>query len=716
MSLALIVEVRFHQGRYHGAGSWPPAPARLFQALVAGRAPLDNADRQALTWLERQQAPIIAAPPARRQQPVGFYVPNNDLDAVAGIEQVAGDPAGMIRNAKGVWSVAAGGIRARKPLLTHTFDARTPLIYLWPEIQDCDEARRVCQITGGLYRLGRGVDPAYAKSEIVAADEAKARLERYPGVVRRPTMAGANGLAAPMPGSLASLDARHAAFVNRLSEIKRGSKTITTFANPPKPRFRQARYDAPPTRLAFNIHGPRGRFHAMPVREAARLTKAAIDRAADRLRTHVDIALVDRFLVGRGAGATDLASRVRVLPLPTLRAQVDRAIRRLAVEIPAACPLRTEDVAWAFTGLAPFGDRPDIRLTLAEPDAMHDRYTTPARLWRSETPVALPLRRRGQSGQDRVLSEDRVAGAVVQALRHAGVSARPLAIRVQREPFAAHGTRAEDFAMRPRFPPNRLWHVEVAFAEPVPGPQALGDGRYTGLGLLAPADAVPAGFAFAVTGGLRLRDPAAAATALRRALIARAENAMRDGPSADRNRLMAFVSGHGRNGAPLRSGRHAHVACVADLERDRLLIIAPNAFEHRRPDRAEREALAALDQTLLGFDTLRAGPVGRLALAPATFDAGDPLQRPSRVWRSVTAYRPSRQPKGDVAAQVAEAACTDATRLGLPAPNVTVDRLVRGPRGGCSALLRLVFLRPVRGPVLLGQNLHKGGGLFEPDG
>ncbi|HRJ61724.1 MAG TPA: type I-U CRISPR-associated protein Csb2, partial [Azospirillaceae bacterium] len=40
-SHALVVEVRLLTGRYHGvrdngAADWPPAPLRLFQALVAG--------------------------------------------------------------------------------------------------------------------------------------------------------------------------------------------------------------------------------------------------------------------------------------------------------------------------------------------------------------------------------------------------------------------------------------------------------------------------------------------------------------------------------------------------------------------------------------------------------------------------------------------------------------------------------------------------------
>ena len=59
-------------------------------------------------------------------------------------------------------------------------------------------------------------------------------------------------------------------------------------------------------------------------------------------------------------------------------------------------------------------------------------------------------------------------------------------IRVQREPFEANGERVETFSPGTRFSKERLWHVEVVFQEPVSGPLVIGDGRYTGLGILAP--------------------------------------------------------------------------------------------------------------------------------------------------------------------------------------------------------------------------------------
>src|SRR4051812_43821261 len=82
---AFLLSVRFHDGRYHGSGEWPPSPARLFQALVAGAArgkTLTEDDRRALAWLELRDAPVIASPPMRVGRGYKTYVPNNDRDTV----------------------------------------------------------------------------------------------------------------------------------------------------------------------------------------------------------------------------------------------------------------------------------------------------------------------------------------------------------------------------------------------------------------------------------------------------------------------------------------------------------------------------------------------------------------------------------------------------------------------------------------------------------
>lgn len=65
----LAIEVELLAGRYsasahndRGRAEWPPHPARFFSALVAAlheRDPVDDDERGALIWLERQQPPSL---------------------------------------------------------------------------------------------------------------------------------------------------------------------------------------------------------------------------------------------------------------------------------------------------------------------------------------------------------------------------------------------------------------------------------------------------------------------------------------------------------------------------------------------------------------------------------------------------------------------------------------------------------------------------------
>jgi len=50
---------------------------------------------------------------------------------------------------------------------------------------------------------------------------------------------------------------------------------------------------------------------------------------------------------------------------------------------------------------------------------------------------------------------------------------------------------------------------------------------------------------------------------------------------------------------------------------------------------------------------------------------------------------------------------------GLPRPEVEVVKLRRGSAGRPAAEVRLTFAVAVSGPILLGQDSHSGGGLFD---
>lgn len=711
MLRVLLIAVRFHDGRYHGAGDWPPSPARLFQALIAGAArgdALPEAEAAALRWLEGLAPPVIAAPPARPGAALVTYVPNNDLDAVGG------------------HPMRIGKIRTLKTIRPRLFESALPVLYAWTVPDDAAHPAALIAMAHRLYQLGRGVDMAWATAELLDPAAAEARLAAHPGPKHRPSAAGRQGstLACPQPGSLASLLARHVAQAKRFRPGPKKGEIL--FVQPPRPRFRMVRYDCPPLRLLFDIRAGQA-FASRPLREAAALVERVRDAAAYRLRAaQPDRAgLIERLWIGRGAGPADVALRPRLIPLPSIGfVHADRAIRRLLLEVPPDCPLPPEALRAALLGMAPDADpetgeiRSEARLVPAAEAAMLRHYgmgeqARPARLWRSVTPMALPGRppRPGREGSARLAAEATAACAVRQALRHAGIDEAPLAIRLQRQPFEGRGERAEAFAHEPRFPAAVLRHVELRFATPRQGPLILGNGRWLGLGLFAPVAEDLRVLVFDILDGLADGADAGAelASALRRAVMAR----VRDHTGSED--LDAFFTGHRADGAPLREGRHRHLAFACDAARRRLLVIAPHALDGRAPSRDEEDRLATLAAALAGLTELRAGRAGRLRLRAADIALDrDPLLARARSWRSVTPYVPTRHAKAlPPAAAIAEDVRLECRRRGWPEPVCEAFEIREGPRGGLAARLHIRFAVARPGPILLGRTAHGGGGFFE---
>lgn len=616
--------------------------------------------------------------------------------------------------------VRIGEIRAGKTIRPMLFDAEIPLVYAWSIPDDAAHLPALIAMADRLYQLGRGVDMAWATAEAVDPATADARLAAHPGPKHRPSDSGRGGarLACPQPGSLDGLILRHQAQATRFRPGER--KGTILFAEPPKPRFRMVPYDCPPARLLFDFRAGRA-FAPWPLRRAAALVEMLRDEAARRLRKAKPdrAATVERLLVGRGATPADLALRPRLIPLPSIGfVHADRAIRRVLLEVPPHCPLSPLELRGALLAipLHVAGEiQSDARLVPAAEETMLRHYglgeeSQPARLWRSVMPMALPggPPRSGRTGSARLAGEASQACAVRQVLRHAGVTEAVTAIRVQHEPFAGRGERAEAFVHEPRCPAAALRHVEQRFAEPRRGPLVLGNGRWLGLGLFAPVAVHPRMFALGVMGGLAAGSGAAPdlASALRRAVMAR----VRDCTGSDR--LDAFFTGHAPDGAPLRDGNHRHLAF--DPHRRRL-VIAPHGLEGRPVARWEREPLATLDAALAGLVELRAGSAGLLRLRGA--DVGqddDPLLTTATSWQSITPYTPTRYAKALPPVEaIAEDVRRECRRRRWPEPICEVLDIRAGPRGGLTATLHLRFAIARPGPILLGRTAHAGGGLFQ---
>jgi CRISPR-associated protein Csb2 len=251
--------------------------------------------------------------------------------------------------------------------------------------------------------------------------------------------------------------------------------------------------------------------------------------------------------------------------------------------------------------------------------------------------------------------------------------------------------------------------VEVAFDAPQPGPLIIGDGRYLGLGLLAPVRRAEGVLAFAIKNEFAATlEPLVVARALRRAVLARAQAEIGEAKA-----LPLFITGHERDGAPARGGSHRHIAFVHDPGRRRLLLIAPHVFEHRSPARSEAKDWDVLERAMIGFQALRVGGhVLRVTPTGVDFD-GDPLFAPAREWESMTPYRVVRHRKlADAAAAVSADIVQECREARLP--SVTAQtREARGITGsGLTGRARLAFEVAVPGPILIGRDRHFGGGLF----
>jgi len=723
MERALLVTVRFHEGRYHGAGGWPPAPARLFQALMAGAAQggaVLDAARESLDWLERLPPPTVTAPRGTPGQRYTGFVPNNDLDA----ELSRKDALDI--------SEAVASVRVGKTIHPILFDASDPLLYCWFFSSEDAQATALCELAENLYQFGRGIDMAWANATVLDADEARKRISEHGGIIYQPSPGGSAGstLLCPQPGTGQSLEAR---FKGTRTRFRRGGsnrRPVRVFVQPAKPLLASIPYNAPPRRLVFALHGVEARDGFAPCRpsEAAVLVAAVRDQAAQRLCDTIPSRAddIERCLVGHGARDADKAARVRIVPLPSIgHPHADMAIRRLAVHVPQTCPLRADDVAWAFAQTV-WTDADGVILAELQPvddDAMAERYERSGRCWRSVTPLALSTARRRRidpartrietkDGAERAREEVRAVHAVRQALRHVEIGLSPTSVHVQREPFDGHGERAETFATGTRFAKESLWHASLTFAAPLDGPLLLGDGRYLGLGLMRPVDPMPGVLQFTIRAGLTGdANPALVARAARRAMLARMQAVLPRGQSVPR-----YVSGHEDDGRPARSSVHRHVAVVPDLPRRRLLFVAPSLLQRSGLEWQEIAGdHARLEHALEDMNVLRASRAGRLALAPAALEAdSDPLFAPSRIWESNSDYRVTRHRRRltDEEALTVDVA-TELARIGWPLPHdIEVLAARRGQRGGLSGRLRITFARTQAGPLLIGSTLHKGGGLF----
>jgi CRISPR-associated protein Csb2 len=462
------IRVTFLAGRYHGE-EWPPAPARLFQALVGGVHTCGYAQHAgevepALRWLERQPPPIIRACPAKERSAYRISVPNNDMDEWA-------------RGRK-----EAAELRTLKEIRPKELPANGPHVqYIWQIDEDgSDSAANGAALATAahcLHTLGWGVDMAFADTlEPREAEE-----------VWMPAASGER-FAVPVAGTLDDLQATYSRFIKRASP--RGG--VDTHTRPSLLRmqlYRCAGALVRPEPVRFLLLNPSGdTAKAVPWRDAMKVAAWLRHAAAERLAGEYERSFIEAYVQGHTKDE-EKAQRISYVPVPTLFSRYgDGLIRRaMIVEPPDADGEVSRMLRRKLTGqvLVDVEGRAACSLAPAVDDGVFTRYLARygARRWRSVTPVVLHGWNAGRRGAISIRKTDRL---LLRAFEMAGYAEREIErLAFQTAPWFVgpqHAGRMRVPAHLEGFP--RL-HVEVEFRRGFGGPVLAGIGRHYGIGLFA---------------------------------------------------------------------------------------------------------------------------------------------------------------------------------------------------------------------------------------
>jgi CRISPR-associated protein Csb2 len=434
---------------------------RLYQALVAGvgsryraEGGIPNALAEAFRWLEQLPAPFIEAPISAKGSPYSLAVPDNhddqtyrDLSRGVPFDQVA-------RDRKSRYSL--------KTVQRQRFDG--DLHYWWPvSDQDAPIASRIIEATGFLFRLGLGVDLAFARGQLVDREPMGDNLFRPSGP--------GEGIRVPVKGSFESLEVR---FHARSSRMKTGQYLDLPYL------FDEVRYTSDqetpdrPRKIYRLLDVEKNVLLSWPQRKT--VTMAAMIRHAVTTANQEDPYLHD-YSAGHPKGTP--ADRLSWIPLPSLgHDYVDGRIRRAMVLGPVdGDPAPFERATFGISyALLHQHDVPVARLVeTAEMDGAIRPYFGISDTWSTITPLVLP-------GHD---DGGKKAGRLAyKALANEGIPVGTIReLEVQKAPFHRGSLRAGDYMGAAHMNKYPQYHVRIILDRPIAGPVLAGVGRHYGLGL-----------------------------------------------------------------------------------------------------------------------------------------------------------------------------------------------------------------------------------------
>ena len=503
--MPLAIEIAFATGRYAAADvsdtsepEWPPHVVRLFAALVEawarfGSDPPDSGERAALEWLEQQSAPTIVDPGGSARRAVKTFVPVNTET----------DPSTKDKK-RGVTKLQTLLREERKrtprrsvPCTLVGGDGR--VVFAWPGSEPSAEHRRA--LGGMLDRVTRlGHSSSFVACRLI--DDPPEPV----WVPHRGSSGAEFSLRGTYKGMLQMLVERYDSYIE------------TGFRNIPV-RHATVFYVAAEGHVASSVrssHDAGNEWIVFEMEKPSRLPSSGAAWVAKALRG----ALIShcsgppaKLLVGKepdGRPTADHHALFLSLPFVGHR-HADGSIKGAALLIPTdgdtgerRAVLRAISAWEASRDGRPLelhlGSRGVARIRrLSAAYAVDTRtldpevWSRPSRRWGSATALALPRETykltRG-SPSDIRRAWRKAEEAVVEACHFAGLL-EPEAVDVGFDPPVRGGSHAGDYPTFIQGGKKRLLlHAIIDFGAPVSGPLVLGSGRFRGLGLMRPLDAV----------------------------------------------------------------------------------------------------------------------------------------------------------------------------------------------------------------------------------
>lgn len=530
----LAIEIELLTGRYaatayndRGRAEWPPHPARFFSALVAAlhdRDPVDQAERDALLWLERQGAPsLCVGPEAGRRDVKDVYVPVNDVtlggdEAIREAEKKlieADTPAtqkkvqtALEKATKNVVSIdrnpsvkalktAVALVPERRTRQVRTFPVVLPEMpifsFLWPEADPLRHREALERLCARVTRLGHS--SSLVRCNIIDSDV-------VPNLV--PSDEGDIILRVVGPGQLERLEKAfeyHKAVENRVLPARSQQygpiSRVTTRSQLATSVFSSTDW------IVFERVGG-----ARPI--ASRGTDVARALRSALIEVHGSQDLPPT-LSGHAANGPTTQPHVAFVPLPFVgHEHSDGAIMGCALVLPRELSRDDHEVLLRLVAkwekerandrghltlaggtLPPFLVR---RVELSAKVALDPaRWSRSSTRFITATPIALDKNpgnlRSNQDGTARKAALE--AQQSISDACHRVVGVRPVSVEVSLAPLLPGTQHVREFLPWPGRPgrTSRVRvHADIRFANPVKGPLLLGAGRYFGLGLCLPVE------------------------------------------------------------------------------------------------------------------------------------------------------------------------------------------------------------------------------------